>query len=145
MGGEPAGLTKRDFFRVVSGFVAIALVDVCPGRDARASRAAGSDPGAEHLPTLTVPSFTRNGAHVPIVVEMADPMEADHYIKTLHILNDGDPIPSKATFHLTPANGQAYLGIQARMRSGTSSVTVVAECTRHGRLVQRRSITIPEG
>jgi len=92
-----------------------------------------------------MPTFTRNGAHVPIVVELTDPMEPDHYISSLQILNEGDPIPAKGTFHLTPANGQAYLATQARMRSGTSSVTVIAECTRHGRSVARQSITIPEG
>src|SRR5262245_32890411 len=150
MGGELAGITKRDVLRLATGFVAIALGEICPVRGGRAgtrqpSRPPGSDPGPTHLPTFTVPSFTRNGAHVPIVVAMASQMEADHYIKPLHDPNQGHHSPSQGTFQLSPANGQAYLGIQARMRSGTSSVTVIAECTRHGRLVERRSITIPEG
>jgi len=72
-------------------------------------------------------------------------MEPDHYIKSLQILNQSDPIPSKGTFHLTPANGQAYLAMQARIHSGTSSVLVIAECNQHGRWVRSQPITIPEG
>ncbi len=94
---------------------------------------------------LTVPSFTRNGASVPLVVEMRHPMEEDHYIRNLQILNETDPIPSKGILHLSPANGQAYLSVQARMNSGTSTVLAVAECTRHGRWTTSQSITIPEG
>ena len=103
------------------------------------------EPEHSHLPALGIPSFTRNGAHVPVVVELANPMEPDHYISSLQIQNEGDPIPSKGTFHPSPANGQAYLATQVRLRSGTSSVMVIAECTQHGRSVVRESITIPEG
>jgi desulfoferrodoxin (superoxide reductase-like protein) len=72
-------------------------------------------------------------------------METDHYIKSIQILNESDPIPSKGIFHLSPANGQAYLSMQARMHSGTSTVRVIAECTRHGRWTTSQPITIPEG
>jgi hypothetical protein len=72
-------------------------------------------------------------------------MEPDHYIKSLQILNESDPIPSKGTFYLTPANGQAYLAVQVRMHSGTSSVLVIAECNLHGCWARRQPITIPEG
>lgn len=98
-----------------------------------------------HLPILRVPTLTRNGAHVPVVVKMHHPMEPDHYIKSIQILNERDPIPSKGIFHLSPANGQAYLSVQARMHSGTSVVRVIAECTLHGRWAMSQPITIPEG
>lgn len=94
--------------------------------------------------TLTVPSRLSDGAHVPLVVEMRHPMETDHYIKTIEILNETDPIPSKGIFHLSPANGRPYFSVQARMNSGTSTVLAVAECTRHGRWTAKQSITIAE-
>src|SRR5262245_53785217 len=101
----PLGVSRRRFLGLVSGAVAVGLLDgsgrafpATPGglREAR-------DPNTPtpfeqlHLPTVTVPSFTRNGAHVPIVVEMTHPMDGDHAIKSVHILNDSDPIPSKGT------------------------------------------------
>jgi len=36
----------------------------------------------EHLPVLHAPGFTINKAKVPLVVEMAHPMTADHYIES---------------------------------------------------------------
>lgn len=98
----------------------------------------------EHLPMLQVPAATRNGAKVPIVVTMAHPMSSDHYITSIQVANNWDPVPVKGTFHLTPANGRIYLAFQARMHHGASEVSVAAECNRHGRRYARRSITIPE-
>ena len=72
-------------------------------------------------------------------------MEPDHYItKPEHPEPETTPIPSKGILHLTPDNGQAYLGVQARMHSGSSSVVVVAECNRHGRWMAQRSVTVSE-
>ena len=98
----------------------------------------------EHLPLLRLPETTRNGAKVPILVEMSHPMTPDHYISSLEVVNDTDPIPSKGMFRFTPANGAAYVAFQARMDDGESEVTVTTECTRHGRWQVRRRISIPE-
>ena len=98
-----------------------------------------------HLPVLRLPLVASNGAKVPIVVEMAHPMEADHYITSVQVSNDRDPIRSKGVFHFTPANGQAYLSFQARMDQGISEVSVTAECSVHGRWASTRSINIPSG
>ena len=112
-------------------------------------RRRGARPGAalerEHLPVLRVPRLTTNGAKVPIVVELAHPMTPDHHITSVHVANEGDPIPSKGTFHLTPANGRVHLAFQARMHEGVSEVTATVECNRHGRWSARSTIEIPAG
>lgn len=92
---------------------------------------------------LHVPEMTRNGAKVPIVVEMAHPMTADHHIGRLEVVNASDPVPVKGTFHFTPGNGSLYLAFQARMNGGTSDVSVTAECNRHGEFTATRTIEIP--
>ena len=94
---------------------------------------------------LHVPRFTRNGAKVPIVVEMTHPMTPDHHITSIHVANDGDPISSKGTFHFTPANGRVHLAFQARMHEGISQVTATAECNVHGKFSTSQPIEIPEG
>src|SRR3954470_2477153 len=96
----------------------------------------------EHLPLVSLPAKTRNAHKVPIVVEMSHPMTPDHYIRRVEVVNESDPIPSKGTFHFTPAAGAVYVGIQARMEDGESEVTVTAECNRHGAFAVRRRITI---
>lgn len=147
-------VSRRSFLRLASTLAALGYTAQEAGwlSDAFASEwQRPNDPSApppseqSYLPILRVPPVTRNGAHVPIVAEMRHPMEPDHYIKSIQILNESDPIPSKGIFYLSPANGQAYLSVQARMHSGTSAVRVIAECTRHGRWTTSQPITIPEG
>ena len=98
-----------------------------------------------HALRLILPLTVPNGAKVPVVVDMSHPMEPDHYITRLEVVNERDPIPSKGVFHFTPANGQVFLAFQARMDEGTSEVLVTAECTRHGRWSSKRSIKIADG
>jgi desulfoferrodoxin (superoxide reductase-like protein) len=98
-----------------------------------------------HYPVLRLPVVSSNGAKVPIVVEMIHPMERGHYITSVEVVNQRDPVPSKGTFRFTPANGQVYLSFQARMHYGVSEVSVTAECNLHGRWSSTRSINIPEG
>ncbi len=147
-------VSRRGFLHLVSTLVAIGYTTRKAGWPADASASERQRPNDQtvsspadqsNLPILKVPPLTRNGAHVPIIVEMDHPMEPDHYIKSLQIVNESDPIPSKGTFNLSPANGRAYLSVQARMHSGTSAVRVITECTRHGRWTASQSITIPEG
>ena len=45
----------------------------------------------EHLPVLHAPGFTINKAKVPLVVEMAHPMTADHYIEAIEVTDTADP------------------------------------------------------
>jgi sulfur-oxidizing protein SoxY len=98
----------------------------------------------EHRPVLHLPETTRNGAKVPIVVEMAHPMTPEHHITSVQVVNGTDPVPLKGTFHFTPGNGRVYLAFQARMNGGTSEVSATAECNRHGELSTTGTIEIPQ-
>lgn len=140
-------VSRRVFLSLASTLIALEWADIAFALEPQAPDNSNQPTPLEQAYPLVlkVPPFTRNGANVPIVVEMRHPMDPDHYIKSLQILNEADPIPSKGIFHLSPANGRAYLSMQARMNSGTSTVLAVAECTRHGRWTTNRPITIPEG
>jgi desulfoferrodoxin (superoxide reductase-like protein) len=134
--------------RLVSG---LTLAGFCPGGRAGLPTAAAEalqQPTAFerlHLPELRLPRVTVNGARVPVVVDLTHPMEADHYIASLQLVNEADPFPSKGIFHFTPANGRAHLAVQVRMHSGEASLLAIAVCNRHGRWAVRQPITIPEG
>lgn len=145
---RPLGLTRRSFIALASGAVGLCVrpawaVGAAPGRRHAGDAGSRSALEREHVPVLRVPSFTRNGAKVPIVVEMAHPMTPDHHVTRVEVVNEDDPIPSKGTFHFTPANGIVYLAFQARMHGGISDVTATAECNRHGEWSARRRIEIP--
>jgi sulfur-oxidizing protein SoxY len=137
---RPRRLTRRHFLVMASAAVGLAAAD-----------SAGGDPDTPsalerlHRPVLRLPAFTSNGGKVPVSIEMAHPMQPDHFITSLHVVNARDPVPSKGVFQFSPLNGQAYLGLQIRVDHGTSEVSVTAECNRHGRWLTTRPITIPEG
>jgi desulfoferrodoxin (superoxide reductase-like protein) len=106
---------------------------------------AGSALQRLHTPILRLPVVTANGAKVPITVEVGHPMEPDHYITSLRVVNERDPVPSKGVFSFSAANGQAYVAFQARLDQGVSEVSVTAECNRHGRWSSTASVNVPSG
>jgi sulfur-oxidizing protein SoxY len=141
-------LSRRRFIGLTSA--AAAALWAPRARAGAATSLDGRDPGSlspferEHLPLLRLPDVTQNGAKVPIAVEMDHPMTPDHHITRIDVVNRRDPVPSKGTFHLTPANGRVYVSFQARIHHGASNVSVTAECNRHGRWSTSRTIVVPD-
>jgi sulfur-oxidizing protein SoxY len=146
---EAQGLSRRGFLGLVPAAAAGLWVPRALA-SAAATSLDGRDPASltplerEHLPVLRLPELTSNGAKLPIVVEMDHPMTPDHFIRSIEVLNRRDPVPSKGTFHLTPANGRVYLGFQARVHHGSSTVTVRAVCNRHGAWTASRTVVVPD-
>lgn len=95
----------------------------------------------EHQPKLELPVIAENPTAVPVRVSVDHPMEADHFIRSIEIVLDKDPVPDKGTYRFTPANGQAWVTFP--MRSGAGGVVrASAECSRHGRFVATREIRV---
>jgi hypothetical protein len=71
-------------------------------------------------------------------------MEPDHYIKSLEVRLDSDPVPFKGRFVFTPQNGRAQLAFQ--MRSGVGGIlAVIGECSRHGRFSGTAEVRVTKG
>lgn len=149
---RPRGVTRRRFLVVAS--TAVGLAAAGPPRRAWGGSQTGrrgDDPTVHssferlHRPVLKLPAFTGNGAKVPVSIELAHPMQPDHFITSLEVASERDPVPSKGRFHFSPLNGQAALAFQIRVDQGTSEVAVTAECNRHGRWRATGRIAIPEG
>ncbi|MBQ27439.1 MAG: hypothetical protein CMH81_04775 [Nitrospiraceae bacterium] len=98
-----------------------------------------------HIPMIRMPDVVEDGANAPIIVAMDHPMEQDHYITSVQILDYHDPIIWKGTFSFTPDNGEVYLYTQLRIDSGESTVYVIAECNQHGKWVTEHSIDVAVG
>jgi desulfoferrodoxin (superoxide reductase-like protein) len=148
----PRPLSRRRFLALGSAIIGLGVEGGRPRAWAASARRRSADDPALlspferlHFPVLRLPLVTTNGAKVPVVVEMEHPMEPAHHISSLHVANERDPVPSKGVFHFTPANGQVYLALQARVDQGVSDVTATAECNLHGRWVSVRSLNIPDG
>lgn len=147
--------SRRRFLRyaMVGGVAVPMYASTILGNDARANAniQLPADPDALtdlerlHVPKVTLPPVVEDGAQAPIVVEMDHPMEDDHYIKSIQILNFDDPIVIKGKFYFTPANGEAYLGTQIRLNGGEGTVWVIAECNQHGRWATNRGVKVAAG
>lgn len=137
-------VTRRDVLVAASAAVGLAA--------AGAARRAWGDDSAGlasfeqlHQPILRLPASTGNGAKVPMAVELAHPMQPNHYITSLEIVSERDPVPTKGRFQFSPRNGQASLALQIRVDQGASEIAVTAECNRHGRWRTLGRVVVPEG
>lgn len=98
-------------------------------------------PAAAHQPVLDVPRLAEDPTAVPVRVSVDHPMDPDHFIESVEIVLDADPVPHKGTYRLTPGNGRARLAFP--MRSGTGGLLrAVAICNRHGRFIATREMRV---
>src|SRR3989449_9400424 len=98
----------------------------------------------EHRPAIDSPTLSEDPSAVPLRVSVSHPMEPNHFIRSIEIRLDNDPVPYKGTFFFTPANGQAAIAFQMRSGSG-GLLKALAECSQHGRFVVTKEIRVAEG
>lgn len=75
---------------------------------------------------LDLPQIAENGNTVPIEVGVASPMSAADHVKALHVFADGNPNPEVASFHFTPACGEARCASRIRLAK-TQNILAIAE------------------
>jgi sulfur-oxidizing protein SoxY len=105
--------------------------------------AAGSAqaPGRPHELKLEVPILAEDPTAVPVRVSVDHPMEPDHFIRSVEVVLESDPVPYKGTYRFTPANGRAWISFP--MRSGAGGVLkATEECSKHGRFVAMREVRV---
>ena len=98
-----------------------------------------------HVPKVTLPPVVEDGNQAPIVVRIDHPMEENHYIKSIQILNFKDPVVIKGQCFFTPMSGEAYVSTQIRLAGGESRVWVVSECNQHGKYATYRDVKVAAG
>ena len=131
-------LTRRRFLRYASvGGVAVPMfaTTVIPNVDMEKM----------HIPKITLPPVVEDGSQAPIVVAVDHPMEPDHYIKNIQIMNFTDPVVIKGKFYFTLVNGEVYLGTQIRLAGGEAKVWVIAECNQHGKWAVSKDTKVAAG
>ena len=52
-----------------------------------------------HLPNVSLPPVVEDGSQASIQVQMDHPMDEDHYIRSIQIVNFTDPVQTKGTFY----------------------------------------------
>lgn len=75
---------------------------------------------------IDLPEIAENGNTVPVKVSVDSPMTADNYVKSVHLVSEGNPGPEMASFHFTPASGKANAAARMRLAK-TQNVVGIAE------------------
>ncbi len=134
-----SGLTRRDVLRGLTLGGAAALWPATRGL--AAPRGAG-DP--LHRVQIDAPILADDPVAVPLTIAVDHPMAPDHYIRRLEVTLATDPVPRKGVFLFTPASGRPSVAYQMRSGQG-GELTVVGECTRHGRFEATHTVRVAPG
>jgi sulfur-oxidizing protein SoxY len=65
--------------------------------------------------TLTIPPLIENGNLVVLKVSVESPMTANDYVKAIHVIAEGNPLPNIFTVYLTPRSGTANITTRVRL------------------------------
>jgi len=65
--------------------------------------------------TLTIPPLVENGNLVVLKVSVDSPMTANDYVKVIHVIAEGNPLPNVFTAYLTPRSGTANITTRVRL------------------------------
>ncbi len=64
---------------------------------------------------LVIPPLVENGNLVVLKVSVESPMTANDYVKMIHVIAEGNPLPNIFTAYLTPRSGTATITTRVRL------------------------------
>jgi len=65
--------------------------------------------------TLVIPPLVENGNLVVLKVSVDSPMTANDYVKAIHVIAEGNPLPNIFTVYLSPRSGTANITTRVRL------------------------------
>lgn len=64
---------------------------------------------------LVIPPLVESGNLVVLKLSIESPMTASNYVKTVHVIAEGNPLPNIFTAYFTPRSGRADLTTRVRL------------------------------
>jgi sulfur-oxidizing protein SoxY len=83
--------------------------------DAAIQKITGGAAMREGKVTLVIPPLVENGNLVVLKVSVDSPMTANDYVKTIHVIAEGNPLPNIFTVYLSPRSGSASITTRVRL------------------------------
>lgn len=74
---------------------------------------------------LKLPEIAENGSTVPITISVDSPMTDGDYVKTVHVVAEGNPNPEVVSFNMSPGMGKAEVSTRIRLGK-TQNISAVA-------------------
>ena len=114
--------SRRRFVQQTGLLTALTALGVLPSSGAAEAEArqmlknllGGGKPERDRI-NLGISPVADNGARVPVSISVDSPMTKDDYVKAIHIVSGGNPMPEVLTFHLSAAAGKADITFYIRL------------------------------
>ena len=97
-----------------------------PDADNAIQKITGAAAVKEGKVTLTIPPLVENGNLVVLKVSVDSPMTANDYVKTIHVIAEGNPLPNIFTVYLSPRSGTANITTRVRL-ADSQTVWAIAQ------------------
>ena len=94
--------------------------------DEAIQKATGGATAREGKVTLTIPPLVENGNLVVLKVSVDSPMTANDYVKAIHVIAEGNPLPNIFTAYLSPRSGTANITARVRL-ADSQTVWAIAQ------------------
>ena len=75
----------------------------------------GSSPIRDGRVKLIIPPLVESGNLVVLKLSIESPMTANDYVKAVHVIAEGNPLPNIFTAYFTPRSGRAELTTRVRL------------------------------
>jgi sulfur-oxidizing protein SoxY len=89
---------------------------------------------------LVIPTLIENGNLVVLKVSVESPMTENDYVKAIHVIAEGNPLPNIFTAYLTPRSGTATLTTRVRL-ADSQTVWAIAQMS-NGSFYQGQAETL---
>lgn len=128
MSAATAASSRRDFLMLAGG-VALALAPLpasaTPQQVADEIKKLYADKKiADGKIKLDLPSIAENGLVVPLSFEVESPMTDADYVKAVHILAEGNPLPQVASFYFSSLAPKAAASIRIRLAQSQNIIAI---------------------
>ena len=86
----------------------------------------GGKPVIDGKVKLVIPPLVENGNLVVLKLSVDSPMTANDYVKSIHVIAEGNPLPNIFTVYLTPRSGTANITTRVRL-ADSQTVWAIAQ------------------
>jgi len=86
----------------------------------------GGKPVIDGKVKLVIPPLVENGNLVVLKLSVDSPMTVNDYVKSIHVIAEGNPLPNIFTVYLTPRSGTANITTRVRL-ADSQTVWAIAQ------------------
>ncbi len=112
--------------------------------DERISEFTGGAEAQSGRISIDAPEIAENGNTVPIGITVDSPMTDDDFVEAVIVLAAGNPRPGVATFHFSPASGEAAAKTRMRLAK-TQDIVAVARMSDGSFYRENRTVKVTIG